>query len=284
MMNLVKRLAAFGSLSVLALTLLAGCGGQPAATSSSASSASSSAAPQELHISAAASLTDAINELSELYKKDHPNVTITPSYGSSGALEKAIENGAPSDLFLSAGKKQMDDLEKAGEVAEGTHLDLLKNDLVLIAPSSSEAAKAVTSDKVTESEEPFKALTNADVRKIALGGDGVPVGSYSKEALESLHLTEAVQPKVVYATDVRQVLAWVTSGDCDRGLVYATDAKTTKDVTVLAAAPATSHRPVVYPAAVVKSAKEPELAKDFLTFLQSDAAQAVFAKYGFAKP
>ena len=261
-----------------------GCGGQQAATSSS-SSASSSAAPQELHVSAAASLTDAINELGELYKKDHPNVTITPSYGSSGALEKAIENGAPADVFLSAGKKQMDDLEKAGEIADGTRFDLLKNDLVLIAPSNSDAAKAVKDpDKVTESVSPFQALTNADVRKIAIGGDGVPVGSYSKEALDYLQLTDAVQPKVVYATDVRQVLAWVASGDCDRGLVYATDAKTTKDVTVLAAAPAASHRPVVYPAAVVKSAKEADLAKDFLTFLQSDAAQAVFAKYGFAKP
>lgn len=261
----------------LAFTLLTlGCGGQQ-----TTKDASSAAAPQELHISAAASLTDAINELGELYKKDHPNVTITPSYGSSGALEKAIENGAPSDLFLSAGKKQMDDLEKAGDVMEGTRLDLLRNDLVLIAPSSSDAAKNGKAENATEA---FQALAGDSVRKIALGGDGVPVGSYSKEALDYLHLTEAVQPKVVYATDVRQVLTWVASGDCDRGLVYATDAKTTSDVTVLAAAPAESHRPVVYPAAVVKSAKAPEVAKDFLAFLQTDAAQAVFQKYGFTKP
>ena len=279
-MNLFQRLLAFGSVSVLSLALLAGCGGST--TTEKAASSASSSAPQELHVSAAASLTDALGELAELYKQQHPNVTITPSYGSSGALEKAIENGAPADLFLSAGKKQMDDLEKAGEVAEGTRLDLLQNDLVLIAPSSSDAAKNV---KASGSDpQAFAALAGADVRKIALGGDGVPVGSYSKEALDYLHLTDAVTPKVVYATDVRQVLAWVASGDCDRGLVYATDAKTTEDVTVLAAAPAESHRPVVYPAAIVKSSKEQDLAKNFLTFLQSDAAQAVFQKYGFTKP
>ena len=225
--------------------------------------------PVELHVSAAASLTDAMNELATLYTKDKPDVKIVFNFGSSGALQQAIENGGQADLFYSAAQKQMDALDKAGELLDGTRRNLLRNEVVLIVPKDSTATLTNFADVVT-------------VDKIALGEPkGVPVGQYSEEIFNALGIADAVKSRAVYGSDVRQVLAWVETGEVDCGVVYATDAVVSNKVKVVAVAPEGSHKPVVYPAAVVKSSKHADVAKKFLDFTASDVARKVFEKFGF---
>ena len=228
--------------------------------------------PVELQISAAASLTDAMNELAALYEKENPDVKIIFNFGSSGALEQAIENGGKADLFFSAAQKQMNMLDEAGELVEGTRRDLLRNEVVLVAPKNSALEL-----------KNFDDLAREDVKRIALGEPkGVPVGQYSEEILTSLKILEAVKAKAVYGSDVRQVLSWVEAGEVDCGIIYATDAAISDKVQVVAVAPENSHKPVIYPAAVIKSTKNLEAAKKFLDFMSGDAAKKIFAKYGFA--
>ena len=260
---------------VLALALLlavtAGCGGGGGDTSSSKTASSAPAEKAELHVSAAASLTDVMNEIGAAYEKEHPNVKLVFNYGSSGALQQAIENGGGADLFFSAAQKQMDALEAAGLLAEGTRRELLVNEVVLIVPK--EGGEAISS---------FDQLPGAAVKRVALGEPkGVPVGQYSEEILTRLGIEGAVKAKAVYGSDVRQVLTWVESGDVDAGLVYATDAAISEKVRVVAKAPADSHKPIVYPAAVLKETKQMALAKDFLAFVASDASRKRFETYGF---
>ncbi len=225
----------------------------------------------ELHVSAAASLTNAMNELAELYAKENPNVKIVFNFGSSGALQQAIENGGETDLFFSAAQKQMNALDEKGELAEGTRKDLLRNEVVLIVPNDSNKNISDFNDVATDK-----------VEKIALGEPkGVPVGQYSEEIFTTLNILDAVKAKAVYGSDVRQVLAWTESGEVDCGVVYATDAAISDKVKVICAAPEGSHKPVIYPAAVIKSSKNLDAAKKFLEFTGSDAAKKVFAKYGF---
>lgn len=240
-----------------AALLMTGCGG--------------SEKPVELHVSAAASLTNVMNELAEAYNKDNPNVKIIFNFGSSGALQQAIENGGQTDLFYSAAQKQMNALEEKGELVEGTRKNLLRNEVVLIVPADS------TKDILS-----YDDVATAKVEKIALGEPkGVPVGQYSEEIFTALGILDAVKVKAVYGSDVRQVLAWTESGEVDCGVVYATDAAISNKVKVICAAPEGSHKPVIYPAAVIKSSKNLDAAKKFLDFTSSDAAKKIFAKYGF---
>ena len=236
--------------------LMTGCGG--------GQTAEQKAEPVELHISAAASLTNAMNELAELYAADNPNVKIIFNFGSSGALQQAIENGGAADLFFSAAQKQMNALEEAGELAEGT-----RNEVVLIVPADSDKDIKSFDDVLT-------------VEKIALGEPkGVPVGQYSEEIFNAMGILDAVKAKAVYGSDVRQVLAWTEAGEVDCGVVYATDAAISDKVKVICAAPEGTHKPVIYPAAAIKSSKNLDAAKKFLDFTSSDAAKKVFASYGF---
>ena len=240
--------------------LVSGCGG-----------GDESAEPVEVSVSAAASLTDAMTDLATRYAEDNPDVKLTFNFGSSGALEQAIENGGKADLFFSAAQKQMDMLESAGELAEGTRRDLLRNEVVLIVPKDS-ALKL----------EGFYDLARADVKRVALGEPkGVPVGQYSEEILTTLNLLDAVTAKAVYGSDVRQVLAWVEGGEVDCGVVYATDAAISDKVKIICAAPEDTHKPVVYPAAVIKSSKHLDDAKKFLEFTASEPARKIFEQYGF---
>ncbi|MBR0262056.1 MAG: molybdate ABC transporter substrate-binding protein [Selenomonadaceae bacterium] len=242
-----------------ATLLLTGCGGEK------------SSEHVELSIAAAASLTDAMKDLVALYEKSNPTVKLTFNFGSSGALEQAIENGGKADLFFSAAQKQMNMLEEAGELAEGTRRDLLRNEVVLIAPKDS-ALEIKT----------FNDLAREDVKRIALGEPkGVPVGQYSEEILTSLNLLDAVKSKAVYGSDVRQVLSWVEAGEADCGIVYATDAAISDKVKVIAVAPEGTHKPVIYPAAVIKSSKQLDAAKKFLDFTTSAGAKEIFEHYGF---
>lgn len=248
----------FALLAAGLLAVMSGCGGQTAGNESK----SSAQEPVELHISAAASLTDVMNEIGKDYEAEHPNVKVVFNYGSSGALQQAIENGGDADLFFSAAQKQMNALEKAG---------LLQNEVVLIVPK--EGGKDITS---------FDQLTSDTITHVALGEPkGVPVGQYSEEILTKLGILDAVKAKAVYGSDVRQVLAWVASGEADAGLFYATDAAISSDVRVVAKAPAGTHKDIIYPAAILKDSKHLDTAKDFLAFVSNDKNKERFAKYGF---
>lgn len=225
---------------------------------------------KELHVAAAASLTDVMKDLAVVFNNEYPDITITFNFGSSGALQQAIENGGETDLFYSAGQKQMDSLEKAELLADGTRRDLLINEIVLIVPAKD--GKDIHS---------FDDLTRNDITKIAVGGEGVPVGQYTKEIFTNLNLLNKIEEKEILATDVRQVLSWVGTGEADCGVVYATDAAITQDVKVICTAPADSHKPVIYPAAAIKDSKNLDEAKKFLEFTSSDKAKNIFRKYGF---
>ena len=224
----------------------------------------------EIIVSAAASLTETMNELIEMYKKVKPDVTITPTYGSSGSLQQQIEQGAPVDIFISASPKQVDALAKQGLILKDTRKNIVENKVVLIVPKST---KGITQ---------FEDAATDKIKQIALGEpSSVPVGQYSEEIFTALGILDKVKPKAVYAKDVRQVLTYVEMGEVDAGIVYATDAAISKKVTVIASAPEGTHKPVIYPAAVVKTSAQPQVAKTFLAWLSSADASKVFVKYGF---
>lgn len=226
--------------------------------------------PVSLTISAAASLKDAMEEIKQQYGKEKPNVTITYNFGSSGSLQQQIEQGAPVDIFRSAAAKQMNALKERNLIIEETNKNLLENKVVLIAPKDSTLLKEFTD------------LADDRVKKIALGEPkSVPVGQYSEEILISMKIKEKVQPKAVFARDVREVLTWVETGNADAGIVYETDAKVSDKVKVVASAPENSHKPVVYPVAVIKSSQNIDAAKEFLQFISGDKGKAVFEKFGF---
>lgn len=226
--------------------------------------------PVELTISAAASLKDAMGEIKAAYEKENSEVTITYNFGSSGSLQKQIEQGAAVDVFLSAATKQMDALKDKGLIIEDTRKDFLENKIVLIVP--------VGSSGVTD----FKDLLTDKVKKIGLGEPkSVPVGQYGEEVLKKLGIIDSVNSKIVYAKDVKEVLAWVETGNADAGIVYETDAKVSDKVRLVVRASEGSHKPVYYPAAVIRESKNHDAAKDFVNFLYSSEAKPIFEKYGF---
>ena len=247
--------------------LLVGCG-----QTTSDSVSATQARPVDLTISTATSLKDAMADIKQLYRQSKPDVTITYNFGASGALQQQIEQGAPVDVFISAAAKQMDALQQKGLLIDATRKNLLKNKVVLIAPKSA--------TQISE----FKDLTRVGVNKVALGEpQSVPVGKYAQEALTSLGIFDQVRPKVILAKDVRQVLAYVETGNVDAGIVYETDAKQSNSVKIVATAPEKSHSPVLYPVAVLKDSKNTAQAQEFVQFLSSDRAGDVFAKYGFIR-
>lgn len=260
----LKRRSMVCLLAVLIMALLAagiaGCG-QPAEEKAAAE-------PVTLLVSAAASLTDAITDLKTLYEEEHSNVSLTINLASSGKLQQQIEQGAPADVYISAAKGKMDALEEKDLIVKETRKDILKNRMVLIV--------AKDNDTITG----FNDLENAGV--IALGEpDSVPAGKYGKESLISMALWDKVESKLVYAKDVRQVLAYVESGDAEAGIVYQTDANISDKVKVVAVAEENTHSSLVYPVAVIKDSQNQETARDFIDFLSTDKGYAIFEKYGF---
>lgn len=227
---------------------------------------------EELTISAAASLKDAMNEVKELYLKEKPNTKLTLNFGSSGSLAQQIEQGAEVDLFFSASAANVTTLKDKGLLDNSTIKNLLGNKMVLIAPLDTKLAIGS-----------FAEVLDASVKKIALGEPkSVPAGQYAEDVFTKLNILTQVKAKAVYGKDVREVLTWVETGNADTGVVYSTDAKISTKVKVLATAPADTHKAIVYPAAVVKATDSPEATVDFLCFLRSDSANAVFEKYGFS--
>jgi molybdate transport system substrate-binding protein len=229
-----------------------------------------SQASTNLTVSAAVSLSEALKEIGPIYEKANPNTKITYNFGSSGSLQQQIEQGAPVDVFISAAEKQIDALQSKNLLLPGTRKKLLTNQIVLIAPKTGLGISG------------FKDLTQPQIKRIALGEPkSVPAGQYGEETLKYYGILEQVKPKIIYAKDVRQVLTYVESGNVDAGLVYLTDAKTSDRVKRVATAASNAHSPIVYPIAVIKETKQADAAKDFLQFLSSNPAKAVFTRYGF---
>ena len=266
-----KNVCRWAAILTVGVSLIAftGCGGQQ--TKEAEKKDAPVKESTELCISAAASLTDVMKEIGTKYEAAHPGMKITYNFGSSGALQSQIEEGAPADVFVSAAQQQMDALEKKDLLIKDTRKDLLENAVVVIVPKDSKLELASIEEIATDK-----------VKKIALGEPkGVPVGQYSEEVFKSVNLLEQVKAKAVYGSDVRQVLTWVENGEVDCGIVYATDAAISKNVRILMTTPDSSHKPVVYPAAVVKATKNEKDAKDFMAFLSTPEIKALFEKYGF---
>ncbi len=244
------------------LALLSAC------TASSINSEDSSSVT--LTISAAASLQDALQEIGKLYNQQKPNIQLTYNFGSSGSLRHQIEQGAPVDVFISAAEQYMDALEKKNLLLNNTRQNLLKNEVVLITTENN--------PKITG----FSQLESDFVSKIAIGApDSVPAGKYAKEVLESLKLYKSLETKFVFTKDVRQVLAYVETGNVEAGIVYRTDAQISERVKVIATAPIDSHSPIIYPVAIARDSNNPKKAQDFIQFLLSNQAKNIFTNYGF---
>ncbi|MDB4868955.1 MAG: molybdenum transporter substrate-binding protein [Cohnella sp.] len=223
-------------------------------------------------VSTAASLKDSLEEIIKPYESDHPNIKIQLNFGSSGTLQKQIEQGAPADLFLSAGRQQMDALITKKLVKQSELV--LTNRLVVIVPTGNTGLSA-----------DVKQLLDPNIRKIAMGQpDTVPAGGYARQSLTSLGLWDKLQPKLVYTQDVRQVLAYVETGNVDAGFAYRTDALGSHKVKIALELPAASHDAIVYPFGLLTGAKYPNEAADFYRYLNSVPARTIFVKYGFQKP
>ena len=222
-----------------------------------------------LTVSAAISLTNALQAIKPIYQQQHPQVSITYNFAGSGVLQRQIEQGAPVDLFISAAAKQVDALQQKNLLLPETRRNLLTNRLVLITPRNINLSS-------------FKQLTNPEVQHLAVGEPkSVPAGQYAQELLTNLQILAAIKPKLVYGNNVRQVLTYVENGNVEAGIVYASDAQESKTVQVAATAPENLHSPIVYPVAVLKDSKSTAAAQNFVQFLSSNQAQAVFKKYGF---
>jgi molybdate transport system substrate-binding protein len=230
---------------------------------------------QEVTLSVAISLKDAIEELGRGFTGAHPGVVLRYNFGASGDLQKQIEAGAPVDVFLSAARRQMDELEKQSLIVATTRRAFARNVLTVVKPADSrlDLVKAVD-------------LLEARVGKIAVGNPkSVPAGQYAEESLRKLDLWDRLQPKLVFAENVRQVLDYVARGEVDAGFVYTTDAATrAQGVKEAFRPPDDTYRPVIYPGAVVAASKQPALGRAFLDLLESPQGRTVLGRFGFEPP
>ncbi len=230
-----------------------------------------SANAADLVVSAAASLTNAFQEMKPVFEKAHPGTTLVFNFAASGPLLKQIEQGAPVDVFASADQETMD--KAAPRVMAESRANFAGNALVLIVPSDSTLTLTTPED-----------LKNDAVKLIAIGNpESVPAGRYAKGALSKTGLYDALTPKFVLAESVRQALDYVSRGEVQAGLVYATDAAQRQDKVKVVATVA-GHKPISYPIAIIKDCANKDMAQAFIKLVQSAEGQGVLAKYGFTKP
>ena len=224
----------------------------------------------EILVSAAASLTDVLKEISTGYQAKSKH-TLRFNFGPSPGLARQIDEGAPADIFFSADLLQMDNLDKKNLLEPGTRKNLLSNQLVIIVPADSKLAIASPKD-----------LLKVDVKKIALAEpSSVPAGVYSSSYLTDEGLWNQVKPKIVPVQDVRATLAAVESGNVEAGFVYKTDAAVSKKVKIVYEVPIDKGPKIIYPVAIVKDSQRKEAARDFMSYVQSPTAKNAFKKYGF---
>ena len=234
--------------------------------------ASPLAAADSVTVFAAASLKEAMDDQGRRFERATGNKVIV-SYGASSTLAKQIEAGAPADLFISADLEWMDYLDERRLVAARTRVELLRNSLVLIAPSSSSATLRIAPN--------FGLAAALGTQRLAMANpDGVPAGKYAKSALETLGVWRSVEGRIARTENVRAALAFVSRGEAPFGIVYRTDALADKGVRIVDEFPAASHAPIVYPAAVLAGSKSAS-ARPLLEYLRSEPARSVWARFGF---
>lgn len=244
------------------------------------------AEPAELIVFAAASMTETLTQIAELYKAVAPNVALTFNFDSSGTLKTQIQEGADCDLFISAGQKQMNQLDITAKpevntdgldfVLEGSRINLLENRVTLCV--------AEDSDKGIDSFEVLAEKLKSGEVLMAMGNSDVPVGQYTQKILAYFNLDEEALAKagaITYGTNVKEVTTQVKESSVDCGVVYCTDAYSA-GLTPVAYATAEMCGQVIYPAAVLKVSKHPEAAQAFLDYLTTPEAMAVFEAVGFA--
>lgn len=244
------------------------------------------AEPAELIVFAAASMTETLTQIAELYKAVAPNVALTFNFDSSGTLKTQIQEGADCDLFISAGQKQMNQLDITAKpevntdgldfVLEGSRINLLENRVTLCV--------AEDSDKGIDSFETLAEKLKSGEVLMAMGNSDVPVGQYTQKILAYFNLDEEALAKagtITYGTNVKEVTTQVKASSVDCGVVYCTDAYSA-GLTPVAYATAEMCGQVIYPAAVLKVSKHPEAAQAFLDYLTTPEAMAVFEAVGFA--
>jgi molybdate transport system substrate-binding protein len=235
----------------------------------------------ELTVYAAASLTETLTKAAELYRESAPNVTFTFTFDSSGTLKTQIAEGADCDIFISAAQKQMNEMDITSDkntagldfVDSSTRFNIVENKVVLVVPDNNPAGIASFDDIATKA-----------VSLLAIGNSDVPVGQYAQEVLINMGIFDRISEKITYGSNVKELTTWVGENTVDCGIVYATDAYSA-GLQVIAEAPeGMLNTPVLYPAAVLKTAKNPGAAKAFLDFLKTDACAAVFQEVGFSVP
>ncbi|PSW56332.1 molybdate ABC transporter substrate-binding protein [Photobacterium leiognathi] len=236
-------------------------------------SISASAADNNITVFAASSLTNALNDIAAKYRQE-TGVKTTLSFASSSALARQVALGAPANIYLSANEKWMDYVEQQGAVIDNSRVDVLKNSLVMVAPTD----YPQNNISFSASWDLSKAL---DGTRLAVGNpDNVPAGRYAKQSLEFMHLWKQAEPLLARANNVRSALVLVERGEAKLGIVYKTDAEISKKVKIVATFPEDSHKPITYPMALVKGNDTPA-AKAFYQYLQHDEAKAIFKQYGF---
>lgn len=259
---------------ILSMSII-GCGSNASSNLNSSSSENADTSQTdnksnvELTISAAASLKEAMADIQTEYNASHPNVTLTFNFGASGSLQKQIEQGAPCDLFISAGQSQMKALNDEGLLASETDKNLVKNQLVLVG------SKDTTLTSIDD-------ITTDKVKHIAVGEpSSVPAGKYADEVLTNLNIKDEISEKLTFAKDVKEVLAWTVSGNAEAGFVYKSDALSSDNAKIIETVSEDLHSPITYPVSVIKDSKNLDAAKEFEDFLFSDKCKAIFEKYGY---
>ena len=284
-----KKLTALLLVGLLSGSMLAGCGGNASDDSSSSAPASASAETEadqvELVVFAAASMTETLTELSNAYMEENPNVNVVLNFDSSGTLKTQIQEGADCDVFISAGQLQMDQLDANADpsvntegldfVLEDSRFDILENKVALAVPDDN--------PKNINSYDDMKAGLEDGSILLAMGNSDVPVGQYTQKILTYLGLDEtalANAGNITYGSNVKEVTTQVSEAAVDCGIIYQTDAYSAGLTVVDTATPEMCGQ-VIYPAAVLNVSKNPDIAKDYLDFLTSDDADAVFEEVGF---
>lgn len=285
----MKKILALVLSLCLVMGVLAGCGSSSDDSEDTESVTTTAAAETEeeveLIVFAAASMTETLTEIAELYKDVAPNVTLTFTFDSSGTLKTQIEEGADCDIFISAAQKQMNQLDSSSSeednpdgldfVLQGTRIDLLENKVALAVPEGNEAGINSYDDLV--------AGLQAGTITLAMGNSDVPVGQYTQKIFTYYGLDETALANagvLTYGTNVKEVTTQVSEATVDAGIIYATDAYSA-GLTVVDTATAEMCGQVIYPAAIMNTTAHEEEAQAFLDFLQTEEAGAVFEAVGF---
>ncbi len=283
----MKSKIAIGTALLLAASLFTGCGSSGSADTSASSETAESTAEEteDLIVFAAASMTETLNEIKDLYEADHPEVNIVYNFDSSGTLKTQIQEGAECDLFISAGQKQMNQMDAADTtgsneedldlIDSASRVDILENKVTLVVPEGNPGEVADFQDLSDKLQEGSILL--------AMGNEDVPVGQYTQKIFEYYGLDEeelAASGVLTYGSNVKEVTTQVSEGSVDCGIIYCTDAYSA-ELEIVDYATAEMCGQVIYPAAVIKDAAHAEEAQEFLDYLQTDTCMDIFAEVGF---